>query len=741
MTYVHGISYLLGRHRTTSSLEQEGVARPAILQLLVRGAAGFHHAELGLLDSALTVAQASLSKAGIDRETIDVVLFASNSLAAPDRHRDIGHALITGLELRCAHSQLVGFQNCGDVVPLLRTAQAMVASGVARAVLIVLADDADAAGIPRILNNNSYLHSDGASACVVSAKPGLLRIGASAVLHAEADDSANPDLYDLERNLAQLLGRAAQAACAGAGEAPRFVVTHNMNRLYNVRVARAFGVPLERVVGEFGLGHCMASDALINLCRLVESGNLPEDAIGLIAVPTRRSVGVLAVHVGGTAAAKPGRADAARARDGAGAEPALPHTGEYRTQVRESMAVLPRWMQPWLTRLTGKALPGEAGRALHPVQSLALSLALLLGLAAGNLLLLSGGGMAGFAMLPLTWLVITGLMRKMQVVYGHHCVHRVFVRGHPAGNEFLLRALTTFLLVQNGAEYRRDHLGHHNRSLFTTVRDADAAFLHRLGFQPGTRRGVLWRRLLLGTLLSPRFHGLFLAARLGSCLMRQPPAWRLAAAAWTGLLTAGLAALAGWWQAALVVWVPMFFLYHHSALLQFLTEHAWLVSGEAPRSVDAYAERCWGRFLGDPCPAPGRHRGLAWLGAWTRWWLRLLLLHAPVRVACLVGDLPAHDWHHLCGFIGDDTAAWPGAIHARQAAIDRGRSLRMEQRELWGLRSMLDHVFLLLEMAGSPSHESAAGPAPDARSARAQAAGQGLPTGRQTEPAHSPSME
>jgi hypothetical protein len=371
--------------------------------------------------------------------------------------------------------------------------------------------------------------------------------------------------------------------------------------------------------------------------------------------------------------------------------------GRFQKDVRESMAVLPAWMQPLLTHITGKPLPWESPRfAPRPLLNLLIALNALLLLMAVPLYLL--GVSAGLAalMLPPCWVLSTGILRTLQVVYGHQAAHRLLVRKSQRINQLLLDLLTTIPLAQNGVEYRRDHFGHHNRSIFTTRDDSDAAFLHEFGFRPGRSRNGLWRNLLF-TLVSPRFHFVFLRARLRSSFSAQRPfLWRVASLIWALFLTLGLCTIFPWWHVGLAVWFPYFVFYNMSALLQFSTEHAWLVTAEAPQDLAAYADRCWGRFLGESCPSPAL-RGFKRITLWGRWWFRMLFFHAPIRYGVIVGDLPAHDWHHLCGFLKDDPGSWPSAIYARQRSIDRGNGMGMERRELWGLTDMLNELFSALE--------------------------------------------
>ena len=695
MVYLHGLTYLLGQARKTTDLDLD---RISTIELLAKGVEGYRKAELGLIDTAVTVARDCLKKSGIALESVDMVLFGSNSLSAPEAAHDIGHSLVSILGLRRAHAQLVGFQNCGDSVPILRTAQAMVRSGMAKNVLIVMADDTDAASLPRVVGANSYLHSDGASACLVNERVGQFELVDSAVRHINVDTGFDFDPMDLETHLQTLLHEARDLLLQGGSidleDQRTLVLTHNMNRLFGVRVAHAMGIPSSRVFAQPSLGHCMASDALINLAKVANDRRLADGSACAVVVPTRRSVGVLTLKYVGPGAFAQSGGDAAFAPT-------------YAQGVRESMSVLPRWLQPFLSTLTGKPVRGQASSNLGPLGFLIATVAWLCTSLSLPLVGLSYGlelpwFVATVILLPLFWLVAVGQMRKLQVVVGHHCVHRVFLRGRPRLNDGLLETISTVLLVQSASEYRRDHLGHHSRALFTTREDADAAFLHQLGFKPGTPVAASWR-LLWVTLFSARFHGIFLKARLSSALGKQRSAfWRVATVAWIVGLFVGLPLLFGLGPVAVAVWTPLIFGYQCSALLQFLTEHAWLRTETAPEGKVAYAERCWGRFLGEHCPPQNGSLAVRVL-AWSRWWARLILVHAPVRMSCLVGDLPAHDWHHLCGFLGGDPARWTHSLFDRQAAIDakptHPLAQQMARQEIWGLANMLDHVFALLSTA------------------------------------------
>lgn len=132
--------------------------------------------------------------------------------------------------------------------------------------------------------------------------------------------------------------------------------------------------------------------------------------------------------------------------------------------------------------------------------------------------------------------------------------------------------------------------------------------------------------------------------------------------------------------------IPVFILYNISALLQFLTEHAWLLTKNAPADEKEYESRCWGRFIGEPFP---RNSNLTHL---IKWWLKMIFIHAPVRISVFCGDLPVHDWHHLSGQFGQSSTQWQNSIYLRGEAVHMNES-SLGQREIWGLKNMIMNSF------------------------------------------------
>lgn len=344
--------------------------------------------------------------------------------------------------------------------------------------------------------------------------------------------------------------------------------------------------------------------------------------------------------------------------------------------------------QPLWTWLTGLPLPRETplirwtpmGRMLTAFAVLALSVT-----GAGAAVL--HGGWAWLAYPPLAMLA-TGALRALYIVTGHFAAHQSFAATQ-RGNPLIGELVSTVTLTLNHAEYEVEHARYHHSSRLGTPMDPDTCFITSLGFLPGMALEAL-RQQLARTMVSPRFHLRFLAARLRANLVTPSRARRGAALALHGgLLAAAIALdlvpayLMGWW-------VPLTGLYHVSALLQFMSEHRWLrvrAAGERPR--EHQAKLTFGRFLGDPLPAEGL-RGWARVGAWARWSLRLAVLHLPARLFVLVGDLPQHDLHHA-----RPRGEWANAAFTRRDLLDDPRAgwTRTDEDELHGsLFRMIDEV-------------------------------------------------
>lgn len=358
----------------------------------------------------------------------------------------------------------------------------------------------------------------------------------------------------------------------------------------------------------------------------------------------------------------------------------------YALNPRESMLSLPAWIQPFLTWCTGRhhgALPPEPKRS--PAFRLFTSTSEL----AWGVVISVMGMYWVEALIPIGWLFTVGGARTLQVTICHHLVHGTFFRDpkHRQWNRRLYQAISTVLFIQDYDGYKEDHVRKHHHDT-CGPKDPDQVFLYCLGFRPGISKAMLWRTLFQ-TLFSPRFHWLFLKARWKANSHAQSLYRRLTSVLYLTLVLS-TTALTGFWWPLIVAWlVPMTFLYHMSALLQFTSEHLWFAP-QAPSEAKRLrlGRLTAGRFSGNPVPSPGLSLWKSF-SAWTRWTVGLFLYHLPVRVAVLVGDISDHDLHHRAP--GHD---WANSRSERLAYISAGQPSWPEPLvEIWGLGAALEWVF------------------------------------------------
>lgn len=362
--------------------------------------------------------------------------------------------------------------------------------------------------------------------------------------------------------------------------------------------------------------------------------------------------------------------------------------------VRSSYLCFPNWSQPIWTLLTGKPLKNEKPLInFTPPQHLLfdISIAIILMIIFYNLIQQDEGifSYLKYILTPFFSLYFTGFFRKLQVVYGHHAIHLNLFKNKQL-NTTASKIFTVISISQNEIDYKEDHLDHHRNTIFTTIDDADANLLHKFGIKSGKSKNALLTQLVK-TIFSLKFHLHFLVLRIKSNFKRNTFA-NVTVIFWLAIVLVLLPVIFGFYFTFFVFLLPLTFLYQTSAILQFSTEHVWLV-GEAPnKNLEKYAARCIGRFCGEV--TPDTKISFNNLLLWMTWWLRTIFIHIPTRMAVLVGDLPAHDWHHLAPVIKHSSKNWHIAIYERQRAIDNKNSLSMENRECWGLPSMMDYVFI-----------------------------------------------
>lgn len=354
---------------------------------------------------------------------------------------------------------------------------------------------------------------------------------------------------------------------------------------------------------------------------------------------------------------------------------------------RESMTVLPGFLQFPLTILTGKALPGQRSPGWTPTFHLVTAtVSMAAGVLVSTLAYVLGGPF--LLLLAAGWAVTLHGMRNLRMMIYHQCSHRnMYRRREP--DRAIGHAVSSLLIIQNFQRYSREHVSDHHALDHMTLKDPTVqAFLVSLGLHPGMTRRRMWLRLL-AKLVSPRFHFAFAVSRVRSFWSESARTEKVAAVTLYGTL-ALVTAATGTWPALLVVWfVPLVPLFQVSNTLRLCVKHTFPEPGLEDRRSRAYfASLTNAIFLGDPAPAPQMPAGRRAL-AWMRWILRLLFVHAPSRYLVLTGDTVVHDFHHRHPRAAD----WPNYVFARQEDAERLAPEQPPYHEVWGLVPAISHVF------------------------------------------------
>lgn len=344
-----------------------------------------------------------------------------------------------------------------------------------------------------------------------------------------------------------------------------------------------------------------------------------------------------------------------------------------------------------LTALTGKPSQGEPLRQRTPLFHIATATASLLGGVGMSL----GAHLCGMDCLALLgWGPTIAGARKLQVTIMHQCAHDNLF-GYKRLDRWIGTVLSLVLTIQNFPAYKRMHIATHHSNRLMTPGEATADFLTAmLGLRPGASKAALWRQLRRA-LVSPWFHGRFLAKRLWGQVADAPLGYALGASGFLATVVACVTITQTWWQFLLVWGIPLTVGYQIAAALRLCVEHLWPTSG-TPLNRAAVARLTQAVFLGDRLPEttlPLRRK----IWAWTRWTVRLLGLYLPLRYLVLPEDTLVHDYHHR----KSNSKAWPYAAFARQQDIEAGYPGWPPYTEVWGFFQAVDAVLESISQAGA----------------------------------------
>lgn len=350
---------------------------------------------------------------------------------------------------------------------------------------------------------------------------------------------------------------------------------------------------------------------------------------------------------------------------------------------------LPVWTQPIISWISGAPAPGETYRARAPIEPVIDAVA--------RMSVGAGLSLAGLGALPTSpalallllfvgaVLTVSGL-GIVQVVVFHYCSHDAVFRDR-THNLGVGRAISVLFAFKYFDHYRREHIQHHRAQKLITEEDEFASFIINVcGMRPGMSQAMLWTRLCL-ILASPAFHLKFLRLRIVGNFPRENRRHGALFVAFWALLLAIVAAT-GVWMEFLVAWiVPLTFFLQAATIFRILCEHRFPNQRLlAVRGKALIAEATTGVFAAKRPPVRG-DVGAVNFARWALWWLDLATVQLFVRLVVLVGDAPAHDFHHR----RPGAKNWANALHARDADKRGGApGYPSNYIDVWGLGAAID---------------------------------------------------
>ncbi|MDR3490984.1 MAG: fatty acid desaturase [Gammaproteobacteria bacterium] len=356
--------------------------------------------------------------------------------------------------------------------------------------------------------------------------------------------------------------------------------------------------------------------------------------------------------------------------------------------VRDSMLVLPAIFQPFLTWLTAKSASNEAYKHRgRNYQIITTFLSIAIGLIASIFMLKQAGYFLLF--LPLSLIVTTSGLRKLQVVLFHNCVHGL-VFNKTYKNYLFGEFISIVMMLKNYLSYKKEHLAHHSSKKLLTFEDDTIQFLFNfIGFAPGMKRSRLWIVLYL-SLISPFSHLRGIFSRITVCFFSHSTIHNVIAIGYWAVLIYTISHF-NLWNYFVVAWLlPLFILNQISTTLRLIVEHKWpnqeIMNSRGKEFICLSTSAV---FLGEKVPnSSGSYKKK--VVAWSCWILKMIFIHLFSRVFVMVGDTPCHDFHHR----RPSTRRWYNYISERQLDEKNGcPGFPMNYSESWGLFTAINNNF------------------------------------------------
>ena len=202
--FLSGPQYVLGEiashHTETPDLEARAGELGVPYAPDLWGWGHVHRSHKSLQDLAVEAGRATLRAAGVDPSSVDALVLCCTSFpGGPDSHGSFVQTISEGLGTRETDFLGITLDRCTNLLAGLRVAEAFVAAGIHRRVLVITTDrvTAEAERLSKFA-----LFSDGAAGVLVSDTDGEYEIVASAAAHEMKDlDWSNQISPDLSRRV------------------------------------------------------------------------------------------------------------------------------------------------------------------------------------------------------------------------------------------------------------------------------------------------------------------------------------------------------------------------------------------------------------------------------------------------------------------------------------------------------------------------------------------------------------
>jgi len=273
--FLSGPRYVLGEiashHTEIPGLAERAAGLGVPYAPEIWGWGHIHRSRRSLEELAIEAGKATLRAAGVDAAGVDaLVLCCTGFPGGWDSHGDFVRTVSEGLGTGETDFLGVTLDRCTNLLAGVRVAEAFVASGMHRRVLVVtfdkVADEAD-----RL--DRFALFSDGAAGVLVSDADGEYEIVASAAAHEMTElDWSNQISPELSRRVnAQLMKRASMAI----DQVDLVMHTNVFEAVIVMKELQAGFTAAQLYTDNIArVGHCFAADPIINLADLAEAGRL-----------------------------------------------------------------------------------------------------------------------------------------------------------------------------------------------------------------------------------------------------------------------------------------------------------------------------------------------------------------------------------------------------------------------------------------------------------------------------------